>query len=317
MSLLKTAANLAAGLTLLGLATIAAAALGGIGHRWVDILAQFTAPALTAALGVTLICLLLRLWPAAGTGALACGVLLLAVWPQGFPPRAPLPQPDQPVVRVYSANLWVYNADVQAMRRSIVAADPDIVMLVEMGAAPAAQADALLAGYPYRTDLHQPDRGREARSVVASRYPIAQPLPSPPDGLSTVGAVVQTPLGPLDVFAVHLTRPWPYQYQWGQISQVMALTERRRQAPPHPVIAAGDFNSVSSARIGRQIQADMKLIPAPGWPGTWPTRLPAFAGLTIDQVYYSPELALVSRRLGQPTGSDHRPVVTQFTRAAP
>lgn len=317
MSLLKTAASVAAGLTLLGLATLAAAALSGMGHRWVDILAQFTAPALTAALGVTLTCLLLRLWPAAGTGVLACGVLLLAVWPQWFPPHAPRPQPNQPIVRVYSANLWVYNADVQAMRRSIVAADPDIVMLVEMGAAPAAQADALLAGYPYRTDLHQPDRGRDARSVVASRYPIVQTLPSPPDGLSTVGAVVQTPLGPLDVFAVHLTRPWPYQYQWGQISQVMALTERRSKAPPHPVIAAGDFNSVSSARIGRQVQADMKLIPAPGWPGTWPTRLPAFAGLTIDQVYYSPELALVSRDLGQPTGSDHRPVVTQFTRAAP
>ena len=49
MSLLKTAANLAAGLTLLGLATIAATALSGVGHRWVDILAQFTAPALLAA----------------------------------------------------------------------------------------------------------------------------------------------------------------------------------------------------------------------------------------------------------------------------
>lgn len=316
MSLLKTAANLAAGLTLLGLATIAATALSGVGHRWVDILAQFTAPALTAAVGVTLICLLLRLWPAAGTGVVTCGLLLLAVWPQWFPPRAPAPLPDQPIVRVYSANLWVYNADVQAMRRSIAAADPDIVMLVEMGAVATARADTILAGYPYRTDLHQPDRGRDARSIVASRYPIVRTLPSPPDGLSAVGAVIQTPLGPLDVFAVHLTRPWPYQYQWGQITQVMALTQRRLEAPVHPVIAAGDFNSVSSARIGRQVQADMNLVAAPAWPGTWPTRLPAFAGITIDQVYHSPDLALVSRRLGEPTGSDHRPVVTQFTRAA-
>ena len=68
MSLLKTAANAAAGLVLLGLATVGAAALSGVGHRWVDILAQFTAPALLAASGVTLACLILRLWPAAGAG---------------------------------------------------------------------------------------------------------------------------------------------------------------------------------------------------------------------------------------------------------
>ena len=60
MSLLKTAANAAAGLVLLGLATVGAAALSGVGHRWVDILAQFTAPALLAASGVTLACLVLR-----------------------------------------------------------------------------------------------------------------------------------------------------------------------------------------------------------------------------------------------------------------
>jgi type I restriction enzyme R subunit len=82
-----------------------------------------------------------------------------------------------------------------------------------------------------------------------------------------------------------------------------------------PVVVAGDFNSVSSARIGRQIRRDIGLRPAPGFPGTWPTDLPSALGITIDQVYASPDLAFVSRRLGQPTGSDHRPVVTEFTRA--
>ena len=96
----------------------------------------------------------------------------------------------------------------------------------------------------------------------------------------------------------------------------MALTERRLAAPEHPVIVAGDFNSVSSARIGKQIQADMGLIPAPGWPGTWPSQAPAFININIDQVYRSPDLALLNRRIGQPTGSDHRPVITEFTRAA-
>lgn len=316
MSTPRLAANLAAGAMLLGLAAFGVAALSGIGHRWVDILAQFTAPALTAALALGLVCLILRLWPAAGVGAGVGLVLLVALWPQWTPPMGAA-RPGQPALRVYSANLWARNADVAAMRRSIVAANADIVILVEFGDVAAANADTILAGYPHRAFIGRVERpSGAARSVIASRHPILRQLPDPPDGLSTVGAVVDTPLGPIDVFGVHLTRPWPFQYQWGQITQVMALQARRDAAPDHPVIAAGDFNSVSSARIGRQVQSDLGLVPAPGWPGTWPSRLPALLGMTIDQVYRSPDLALIDRRLGQPTGSDHRPVITEFTRVA-
>lgn len=316
LSLFRLLANLLAVAGFLGLAAFGAAALSGIGHRWVDILAQFTAP-VAVATGVGVIaCLVLRLWPAAAIGGLAALILLLAAWPQWTPPMG-RPEPGAPTVRVYSANVWALNTDVEAMRRSIAAADADIVILVEFGDAPAARIDEVLAGYPHRAVLGRVDRpSGPARSVIASRTPILRQLPDPPDGLSTVGAVVDTELGPINVFGVHLTRPWPFQYQWGQISQVMALTERRRNAPDNPVIAAGDFNSVSSARIGRQMQTDMGLVPAPGWPGTWPSKLPAFLGITIDQVWRSPDLALLSRRLGEPTGSDHRPVITEFTRAA-
>lgn len=314
MTLIKLAANVTGSALLLGLAAFGAAALSGIGHRWVDILAQFTSPVLLAAVGVTVVCLLFRLWPASIVGGLACVVLALSVWPQWTPAKG-VPIPDQPIVRIYSANLYVFNTDVAAMRRSIAAADADILVLVELGQAPASRLDQLLPDYPHRVLIGQARAGDHARSIIASRYPILQRLPERPDGLSTVGATVQTPIGPINVFGVHLTRPWPYQYQWGQITQVMALAERMKDAPDHPVIAAGDFNSVSSARIGKQIQSDLGLIPAPGWPGTWPSQLPAFAGITIDQVYRSPDLALVTRRLGEPTGSDHRPVVTEFTRA--
>ncbi len=316
MTLIKLAANVTASALLLGLAAFGAAALSGIGHRWVDILAQFTSPVLLAAIGVIVVCLLFRLWPASIVGGLACVVLTLSVWPQWTPAKG-VPVPDQPIVRVYSANLYVFNTDVAAMRRSIAVADADIVVLVELGQAPASRLDQLLPDYPHRVLIGQARAGDHARSIIASRYPILQRLPERPDGLSTVGATVQTPIGPINVFGVHLTRPWPYQYQWGQISQVMALAERMKAAPDHPVIAAGDFNSVSSARIGKQIQSDLGLIPAPGWPGTWPSQIPAFAGITIDQVYRSPDLALITRRLGEPTGSDHRPVVTEFTRAQP
>jgi endonuclease/exonuclease/phosphatase (EEP) superfamily protein YafD len=293
---------------------IALSALSGIGHRWIDILAQFTAPTVIATLLLAAGFLIVRRWrwALAATGVLA--LLLAAAWPQWFPHPGKAAT-GAPIVRLYSANLYYLNNDVAEIRRSIAEADADILVLIELGRTPAAQIDALLADYPYRVASMRMDETRgPSRSLVASRWPL-RGVANRPDGLHSVTAVAETPLGRVNVVGVHLTRPWPFQPQWGQISQTMALADIRRTLDG-PVIVAGDFNSASSARIGRQVKQDMELLPAGGFPGTWPASAPAPLAMTIDQVWRSPDLAFVSRRLGRPTGSDHRPVVTEFTRAA-
>ena len=315
ISPLKALIHLAA-LALLGVpAAIALAGLSGIGHRWTDLLAQFPAPALVGTLILTLACAVLRL-RAAVIGGLGVTLLLIAaLWPQWFPRGGALPREGAPTLSVYSANLWAWNTDVDAIARSIADADADIVILVELGDAPSAQLDRVLAGYPHRVLTARVDRpSGAARAAIASRYPLTA-VADRPDGLVSVAATAQTPLGPVNVVGAHLTRPWPFQYQRGQVDQATALAAIRRDMTG-PVIAAGDFNSVSSARIGRQIQAEAGLIPAPGWPGTWPSVLPSAAGMTIDQVWRSPDLALLERKLGRKTDSDHRPVITSFTLAA-
>jgi len=250
----------------------------------------------------------------AGLGVLTSLLLVLAVWPQWFP-KAATPDPAAPIVRMYSANLFYLNNDTARIRRSIEAADADIVVLIELASDPALRIDEVLAGYPHRVASMRLDQTRgPSRSVIASRWPLTARA-DPPDGLHAVAATVRTPLGPVNVVGVHLTRPWPFQHSWGQISQAMAL-DSVVEGLGGPVVVAGDFNSVSSARIGKQVRRDIGLRPAPGFPGTWPSDLPSAFGITIDQVYASPDLAFVSRRLGRPTGSDHRPVVTEITRAA-
>ncbi len=298
----------------IGVAAVAGLVLAGVDNRAVDLLAQFTAPALIATALLTVGLGLLRLGSAAKFGLPAVALLAMAVWPQWFP-KASAPQPDAPTVRLYSANLFYLNNDTARIRRSIEAADADIVILIELARDPALNVDELLAGYPHRVASMRLDQTRgPSRSVIASRWPLTART-DPPDGLHAVAATVRTPLGPVDFVGVHLTRPWPFQHSWGQISQTMAL-DRLVGDPGRPVVIAGDFNSVSSARIGKQVRRDLGLRPAPGFPGTWPVEVPSALGLTIDQVYASPDLAFVSRRLGQPTGSDHRPVVTEFTVAA-
>lgn len=302
------------GLALLAPLAIALAGLSGIGHRWIDILAQFTGPALVAAAAGLVAAALLRSRTLVATAVVVCALVLAAGSSQWAPPRGD-PEAGSPDFTLYSANLQARNADVDAIATSIAAADADVVVLVELGDAPAAEIDRVLAGYPYRAVNGRVDRpGGAARSMIASRRPLHDIRLRIP-ALFVVGARVETDLGPVTVAGVHMTRPWPYQIQWEQIRQAEGLSDWARSVEG-PVIAAGDFNSVSSARIGRIIKGDGALIPAPGWPGTWPTKLPDAAGMTIDQVYRSPDLALVERRLGLPTGSDHRPVITRFKRAA-
>jgi endonuclease/exonuclease/phosphatase (EEP) superfamily protein YafD len=293
---------------------VAVAALSGIGHRSFDILAQFTAPALAVTAVLTLGLALTRFRIAALHGLVATAALLIAVFPQWIP-AGPRAETGAPIVRLYSANLYYLNDDVAAIRASIAEADPDIVVLIELGQGAAARIDEVLDGYPYRAASMRMDQTRgPSRSVIGSRWPLTA-FDDPPDGLHAVAAAVETPLGRLNLVGAHLTRPWPFQEQWGQISQTMAL-QAVVAGLDGPVVVAGDFNSVSSARIGRQVRRDLGLHPAPGFPGTWPAALPALLGMTIDQVYASPDLAFVRRDLGRPTGSDHRPVVTEITRAA-
>jgi endonuclease/exonuclease/phosphatase (EEP) superfamily protein YafD len=292
---------------------VAVAALSGIGHRGFDILAQFTAPALAVTALLTVGLALTRFRIAALHGLIASAALLMAVVPQWFP-AGPGAEAGAPIVRLYSANLYYLNDDVAAIRASIEDADADVVVLIELGRDAASRIDEVLEGYPYRAASMRMDQTRgPSRSVIGSRWPLTA-FDDPPDGLHAVAAVARTPLGPLNVVGVHLTRPWPFQEQWGQISQTMAL-QTVVDGLDGPILVAGDFNSVSSARIGKQVRRDLGLHPAPGFPGTWPAALPAPLGMTIDQVYASPDLAFVRRDLGRPTGSDHRPVVTEITRA--
>ena len=302
------------GLVALAPLTIALAVLSGNGHRWIDLAAQFTVPLFWVTLICTFIAAIARMTVTARTGGLASVLVLAAVWPQWFPAGTKA-QDGAEVIKVYSANLWARNTDVSAMAASIAAADADIVLLVELGDAPSAELDTLLAEYPYRS-VSRPGNVNvaPARTAIASRWPIRPIEENTRDRLSAMAAIVETPLGDTGVMAAHLTRPWPFRMQFGQIGQVEDMADIRPELGGKAIIA-GDFNSVSSARIGRQIKDSMGLTPAPAPLGTWPTYVPSIFGITIDQVWYGPELAIVERRLGQANGSDHRPVITRFTLA--
>jgi endonuclease/exonuclease/phosphatase (EEP) superfamily protein YafD len=294
---------------------IGLAALSGIDHRWVDILAQFPAPALTLTLIFVAVLAILRLRLAAGAGAVVAVVLALAIWPQAMTDRGK-PMPGAPVLTLYSANLLVTNTNVDAVKASVAAANPDILVLIEAPLIVSEHANELFPQYPHRLRSPWPGFGAgTSGNMILSRWPLTPGKIRAP-GLSYALAKVETPLGPLNVVGVHMTRPWPFQFEWGQLTQAMTLNTLVKKLDG-PVVVAGDFNSVSSARVGRQIRSDIGMKANPGWPGTWPSMAPAIFGFTIDQVYRTPDLAVVDRKIGKRTGSDHRPVITRLTLAEP
>lgn len=291
-----------------GPALVLLASLVSSQHRWADILVQFAAPALVGAVILLITYLLLRQRLNQLIALVVAAGLAFVAWPQ-WAPEGGRPAPEAPVIRVYSANVWIHNSDVEAMRRSIEAADPDVIMLIEMGPATRGQVDTLLAGYPYRSE--PADQGDVLnRAIIAARFPITE-FGRRPDGLHAVMVRGETPLGPMNFIITHLTRPWPFEAQEGQLHQVDSLTARVTPLT-EPVVIAGDFNSVTTGRIGQMIRSDMDLNAAPGWPGTWPSALPGPARITIDQVYVTRDLAVRDRQLGQSTGSDHMPVITEI-----
>ena len=291
---------------------IAIASLSQSEHHWPDLANHFVAPALTACVAWTVVLAFIKLKPATVFAAIVTALLATAAWPQWFPAQAKADPASEHTITVYSANLWARNTDVAAMAASIRKAQADVVLLVEVGDAPAADLDGLLPDHPHRVVSIVGNRNvAPARAVVASRWPLKPIRENTKDQLFSSAARIDTPLGRIGFMSAHLTRPWPYRDPSAQIIQIEDLATAR-QTLGHRAIIAGDFNSVSSGRIGRQVQATTGLIPAPGFPGTWPAKLPSPLAITIDQVWHSSDLVLVERKLGQRNGSDHRPVITRY-----
>lgn len=292
----------------LGLVVFAGLAVAGIDHHLPDLPVLFAKPMLVSAVvWLLLTALMNRRGPALLT-LLACTGLIAALLPYA-PER---PAEGESDLRLYAANTWARNEDVDRLAASIAAADADVVVLVELGDAAADSLDGVLADYPHRVASPRVDRpSGPARSVIASRFPVRPIQGEVHDGLPVVAAEVETPSGPVRVFGLHLTRPWPFQVPTGQGWQLDRLVARLGDDPVRTIVA-GDLNAPPPGRALRYAVTATGLDLASGAEGTWPAAAPGPVRLGIDHVLASPDLRPLRSSLGAPTGSDHRPLVVEF-----
>jgi endonuclease/exonuclease/phosphatase (EEP) superfamily protein YafD len=144
---------------------------------------------------------------------------------------------------VLQANLRLGSADAAHLVRQVVVDHVAVLTVEELSPEEVARLDTagIGAALPYR--FVNPHEGGDGIGLF-SRFPLTDEVYDGHDfGLGVESAQAAGPTGPMTVYAVHLTPPWPYpSHHW--VSEIGRLRTMLRQAPAsEPLIVGGDFNA--------------------------------------------------------------------------
>lgn len=268
---------------------------------------------LLALAGVPLLFTSLRLH-----GALALALGAAAAWTcaagMGWTGKTGLsPRPDdRAVYRLLQLNLRYDNETPEQVLSLIARIQPDIMTLNEVSVDWAPRLDLIEAAYPYRILCTAPRR--IGAVAILSRRPLAEPAPRCLDRGAMAFARIGLGDGILSVAALHLGWPWPFGQDWQLYNDVPLLAEFGPDA-----ILAGDFNAVSWSETVRRVAAEAGFRPVIGIGPSWlSAKLPEAlrpAGLPIDQAMAKGRVRIHSATRLEPVGSDHLPVLVEFSLA--
>jgi len=118
----------------------------------------------------------------------------------------------------------------------------------------------------------------------------------------------------VQIFGVHPYSPMSKFYENGRDQLLTNLFVYLRDVKG-PVIVGGDFNLTQYSPMYKKVTKDSNLIDTAtllGTVNTWPTKLPEFLRIPIDQVFVSPDVRVFAKYTGPDTGSDHAPLIVEL-----
>lgn len=225
-------------------------------------------------------------------------------------------QPDDglgPVYKLLQLNLRFDNAEANKVLSLIGRVRPDVITLDEVSDLWREKVALLSSAYPHQ--IICPVRHVTGGVAILSLRPFAEGSePKCLAGGALATATVDFGGRSVEVAAIHLQWPWPR----GQARQIGKMTPLLG-ALPETAILAGDLNATSwSAAAARVADASATTPVGPSGP-TWLHRwLPdwlRFAGLPIDHVFTKGDVIAHSVGILEPVGSDHLPVLMEFSLA--
>lgn len=219
---------------------------------------------------------------------------------------------DEKPARAMLMNVLASNGNTRRVVSEIKNVKPDILLLEEVTPAWAEKLFAL-EGYPYRVaDV----RGDCFGIMLLSRYPLSNTnvVFVGPAGVPSLIADVHMPQGEITVVGTHPVPPISSEHSKYRNAQMAALPELVK-ATRKPVLLLGDLNvSPWSAYFTRLLKESglKNSMKGFGFQPSWPAdnrllRIP------IDHVLHDWEINIHSRVTGSAVGSDHLPVIVDFT----
>jgi endonuclease/exonuclease/phosphatase (EEP) superfamily protein YafD len=220
-------------------------------------------------------------------------------------------------VKVLLANVLQRNREFVRVRDLIREEDPDLFLLIEINRAWVDELQPVLSAYPHRlTPLREDNYGLGLFSKLP--FVSAGPVEFGTANVPSILAHFEIGGQPLAVIGTH---PPPPKRAWLAAQRDAQLQDIAGYVASHPgaTLVMGDLNITSWSphfqellRLGRLQDSRQGQGLHPSWPVDRPLlRVP------IDHILVTDGLAVHRRRLGPFTGSDHYPVLMEFSLCPP
>lgn len=227
--------------------------------------------------------------------------------------RAEQPQADASLSLLMS-NVQMENEAYERWLNVVRAADPDVVLAVEVDAAWDEHIEQLAEVYPYR--IRRPQDNYYGM-VLLSRMPLhhAEVRYLVQDDIPSIRTEIELPCGRrIRFYGVHPRPPEPLRNQGAtpRDAELVLLGREIEQDGHVPTIVAGDFNDVGWSYT-TQLFCELSGLLDPrvgrGFYNSFDANHALFR-FPLDHVFHSNDFKLVTLRLLDHVGSDHFPVFT-------
>jgi endonuclease/exonuclease/phosphatase (EEP) superfamily protein YafD len=279
-----------------------------------DLASHFQVQYFAAAVAGLILCLLLgcRRW------AILAGICLIVTAWQVLPwyvsgastSAARASEAAGTPVRVLLANVRTSNQRHEDVIALIDRWRPDVVVLQEVNRRWLQAVEPIRAQLPHAVTAPRPDNFGVA---VYSRWPLedARTVYLGPAEVDTIIGVLNADGGRATLVASHPVPPTGRRNARLRNAQLDAIGDSVAEMRG-PVLVVGDLNATMWSAPLRRLVDEAHLHNARRGFGvlpSWPAGLPAFARIPIDQCLCSADIEVKDCMLGEPTGSDHLPLI--------
>lgn len=250
-------------------------------------------------------------------GLLAClGLLAVVMTPVISRLSTPVVadgSPERAQVRVLLSNVRTSNERYDRLLAVVGERKPDLVALLEVDQSWLDAIRGLEKDYPHR--VVEPRRDNFGIALY-SRVPFDDAkVVYFQSEVPSVVARVRIDGEALAVIATHPVPPMRSHRFVQRNTQLRAVAERVRSLRDEDaelrVLVVGDLNISPWSPIFAAFVERSELSPVPS-EGTWPTRLPGFARLSIDHCLHDASMSLLEHVVGPKMGSDHLPLFVRL-----